>query len=63
MVDETRLGARWTRIGHELRQRNRLAALEPIRLLVDGDPVAAVKYRLIVAIDAAAPTSASPEIN
>jgi uncharacterized protein YutE (UPF0331/DUF86 family) len=53
MVDETRLRGLLDRIGEELSQLRRLAALEPGQLLADGDLLAAVKYRFIVAIETA----------
>jgi uncharacterized protein YutE (UPF0331/DUF86 family) len=53
MVDETRLRALLDRIGDELTQLHRLSELDPKHLLADGDRVAAVKYRFIVAVEAA----------
>jgi uncharacterized protein YutE (UPF0331/DUF86 family) len=56
MVDEARLRGLLDRIGDELSQLRRLSTLEPRQLLADGDLVAAVKYRFIVAIEAAIDT-------
>jgi len=53
MVDATRLRALLDRTGDELTHLDRLAGLEPDHLLANGDRVAAVKYRFIVAIEAA----------
>lgn len=56
MVDEARLRSLLDRIGEELTQLRRLAGMDPANLLANPDLVAAVKYRFIVAIEAAIDT-------
>lgn len=53
MADEVRLRSLLDRIGDELTQLRRLAEMDPADLLANPDLVAAVKYRFIVAIEAA----------
>lgn len=53
MVDPGRLRFLLDRIGAELQHLNRLAALDAQELLGNPDLMAAVKYRFIVAIEAA----------
>jgi uncharacterized protein YutE (UPF0331/DUF86 family) len=53
MVDPERLRALLERIGDELTHLDRLAQVPADELVIDSDRMAAVKYRFVVAIEAA----------
>lgn len=56
MVDETRLLALLERVASETRELRRLAAMSDAELASGSDLLAAVKYRFIVAVEAAVDT-------